>query len=205
MCFWGWFTRFFDKIIFECKQVYLWENVYLLVAADNQFFVGGLLVVLTGWEWHLTCSLPACVNFFIGCPDWVPLGGLRSSIVKECGLRFPLRISPMRYSLTVSICVSFWSSYGKLVIEDSPLMFAGWETSARQCEWKFGRASGKQDWASGILYRLYKRLPSSGECQKFLVSQPGLVNYREYIHFFKHSFNCNLNIHLPLLIRWLWI
>ena len=26
--------------------------------------------------------------------------------------------------------------------------------------------AGKQAWASGILYRLYKRLPSSGECQK---------------------------------------
>ena len=54
----------------------------------------------------------------------------------------------------------------------------GWETSspARQCEWKFGRASGKQAWASGILYRLYKRLPSSGECQKILVSQPAINN-----------------------------
>ena len=47
-----------------------------------------------------------------------------------------------------------------------------WRSPARQCEWQFGRASGKQDWESGILYRLYKRLPSSGECQKFLVSQP---------------------------------
>ena len=45
-------------------------------------------------------------------------------------------------------------------------MFAGWETSVRQCEWKFGQASGKQAWASGILYRLYKTLPTSGECQK---------------------------------------
>ena len=43
----------------------------------------------------------------------------------------------------------------------------GWITSARQCEWKFGRASGKQSWASGILYKPYKRLPSSGENQKF--------------------------------------
>ena len=51
---------------------------------------------------------------------------------------------------------------------------AGWETSARQCEWKFGRASGRQAWVSGILYRLYKRLPSSGECQRFLVSQPAM-------------------------------
>ena len=38
--------------------------------------------------------------------------------------------------------------------------------------WKFGRASGKQAWMSGLLYGLYKRLPSSGNCQKFLVSQP---------------------------------
>ena len=51
-----------------------------------------------------------------------------------------------------------------------------WETSARQCEWKFGQASGKQAWASGILYRLYKTLPSSGEWQNFLVSQP-VVNW----------------------------
>ena len=29
-------------------------------------------------------------------------------------------------------------------------------------------------WASGILYRLYKRLPSSGECQINLASQPAL-------------------------------
>ena len=43
---------------------------------------------------------------------------------------------------------------------------------ARQCEWKFRQASGKQAWASGILYRLYKTLSSSGECQKFFVSQP---------------------------------
>ena len=45
---------------------------------------------------------------------------------------------------------------------------------ARQCEWKFGQASGKQAWASGILYRLpvYKRLPGSGEYQKILISQP---------------------------------
>ena len=50
----------------------------------------------------------------------------------------------------------------------------GWETSARQCEWKFSRESGKQAWASEILYRLYKRLPSAGECQKILVSQPAL-------------------------------
>ena len=50
----------------------------------------------------------------------------------------------------------------------------GWETSARQCEWKFGRASGKQAWASWILCRLYKRLPGSGECQKILVSQPAV-------------------------------
>ena len=41
-----------------------------------------------------------------------------------------------------------------------------------QCKWKFGRASGKQAWASGILYRLYKKLSSLGECQNFLASQP---------------------------------
>ena len=48
----------------------------------------------------------------------------------------------------------------------------GWETSAHQCEWKFGRTRGKQAWASGILYRLYKRLPSLGEFQRISVSQP---------------------------------
>ena len=36
-------------------------------------------------------------------------------------------------------------------------------------------ASGKQVWASGILYRLYKRLPSLGEYKKFLVSQPDII------------------------------
>ena len=57
-------------------------------------------------------------------------------------------------------------SYSVSVLSTFVNCCAGWETSARQCEWKFGWASGKQAWASGILYRLYKRLPSSGECQK---------------------------------------
>ena len=47
-----------------------------------------------------------------------------------------------------------------------------YHSPASQCKWKFGRVSGKQAWASGILYRLYKKLPSLGECRKFLVSQP---------------------------------
>ena len=54
-------------------------------------------------------------------------------------------------------------------------MMPGWETSARSlanASVKFGRVSGKQALASGILNRLYKRLPSSGERQKMLVSQP---------------------------------
>ena len=72
--------------------------------------------------------------------------------------------------------------------------FAGWETSARQCEWKFGRASGKQDWASGILYRLYKRLPSSGECQNFLVSQPVL-------HFWRYKCFCKSNGFSLILLK----
>ena len=50
----------------------------------------------------------------------------------------------------------------------------------------------KQAWASGIWYRLYKRLPRSGECQKILVSLPGpvliftkftsLIWYRNCLH-----------------------
>ena len=38
----------------------------------------------------------------------------------------------------------------------------------------------KHAWASGILYRLYKRLPSSGECQKILVSQPEDITHWSY-------------------------
>ena len=49
---------------------------------------------------------------------------------------------------------------GKLALARSPMRV------------KFGQTSGKQAWASGILYRLYERLPSSGEYQKILVSQP---------------------------------
>ena len=54
----------------------------------------------------------------------------------------------------------------------------GWETSARPLANASENMAGrvvKQAWASGILYRLYKTLPSSGECQKFLVSQPSKV------------------------------
>ena len=42
--------------------------------------------------------------------------------------------------------------------------------------------SGKQAWASEILYRLYKRLPSSGECQKILVSQPGMSGKNIFLY-----------------------
>ena len=37
---------------------------------------------------------------------------------------------------------------------------------------KYDRVSVKQAWARGILYRLYKTLPSSGEFLKMLVYQP---------------------------------
>ena len=54
------------------------------------------------------------------------------------------------------------------------LTISGWETSARQCECKFGRASGKQarrvEFCIGYLYKR----PSSGEYQKIFVSQSAL-------------------------------
>ena len=62
---------------------------------------------------------------------------------------------------------------------------AGWETSARQCEWKFGRASGKQAWANGILYRLYKRLTSSGECQNFFSFPACIINVEAFQLYFQ--------------------
>ena len=46
------------------------------------------------------------------------------------------------------------------------------ETNAHQCEWLFSWASGKLAWASGILYRVYKRNLFSGECSRNLVSYP---------------------------------
>ena len=54
---------------------------------------------------------------------------------------------------------------------------SGWEISARQWKWKFGWASEKQAWASGILYRLYKRLPSLGKYQNILVSEPDSASH----------------------------
>ena len=60
----------------------------------------------------------------------------------------------------------FTEQAGKLVLARSPMQVKIWPG-----KWK-------QAWASGILYRLYKRLPSLGECQIFLVSQPA----EEYMH-----------------------
>ena len=79
---------------------------------------------------------------------------------------------------------------------------AGWETSARQCEWKFGWASGKQAWASGILYRLYKRLLSSGECKKILVFQPicGL-RYVDYGIMMGLAIVCRIESVGPLILQ----
>ena len=50
---------------------------------------------------------------------------------------------------------------------------SGWETSTRPLANASENLAGRvENRVSGILYMLYKRLPSSGECQKILVSQP---------------------------------
>ena len=68
----------------------------------------------------------------------------------------------------------------------------GWETSARQCEWKFGRASGKQDWASGILYTAISQSGCNvrGHCSP------------KFFCFFCSMFNC---IQIALLLGHIYV
>ena len=65
--------------------------------------------------------------------------------------------------------------YLALHFSNNLLNHPGWETSARPLtnasENFDGRVENRAR-ASRILYRLYKRLPSSGECQNILISQP---------------------------------
>ena len=64
-----------------------------------------------------------------------------------------------------SISFDLWI---KSLVKRVPRDLSGWEISTPP----FTNASEKYAWASGILYRLYKRLSNSGKCQKILVSQP---------------------------------
>ena len=65
--------------------------------------------------------------------------------------------------------MAWYVIHNSLLSKSMMTMFndATWHNKAQAgklvlAEWKFGWVSGKQAWVSGILYRLYKRLPNSG-------------------------------------------
>ena len=55
------------------------------------------------------------------------------------------------------------SQAGKLALTHSPMRVKIWPGEWKTCL------------GNGILYRVYKRLPSSGECRKIFVSQPDFI------------------------------